>query len=148
MWIVDRTPRSSVPNDDFAAPVLTPWNGPLEVRVVDGMIFDLYGEAFLAENEARPFRNRPAFKDSVELEPKVVMKTARSVLLDDEPLAACRRNAGGRLRRNAPPAPPGIFGQGAGVLHAACSRVCFCLAPPPFARLSETLFLSSAMRST
>jgi hypothetical protein len=38
----------------------------------------------LADREAGAFGDRPAFQDSVHLEPQIVMKPARRVLLNDE----------------------------------------------------------------
>jgi len=46
------------------------------------VILDVHGQALVGGIEARPLRYRPALEDPFELEPEVVVKACRGVLLN------------------------------------------------------------------
>ena len=56
----------------------------LEAVVLDRMILDFDGEPPRRRIEARSLGNCPAFHDTAELEPQIVMQVARGVLLNHE----------------------------------------------------------------
>ncbi len=77
-------PGAAVPQLDGAAAVFSARNGPLEITVVERVILDLDGQAFLRRVQGGPSRHRPRFEDPVELESQIVVQAPRGVLLDDE----------------------------------------------------------------
>jgi hypothetical protein len=48
------------------------------------VILGLHGHAPLSGDETRPFRDRPALQDPVELESEIPVHATRRVLLNDE----------------------------------------------------------------
>ena len=58
-----------------------------EVGVLDGVVLYVHGQALLFRVHRRALGHRPALQHAVHLEPEVVMKPPRGVLLDHEALA-------------------------------------------------------------
>ncbi len=77
-------PRAAVPEHHGARAVLLRRNHAFEIAVLDRVIFDVHREPLVVGIEARSFRHRPTEQHAVELEPEVVVKAPRRVLLDDE----------------------------------------------------------------
>ena len=77
-------PEATIPNHDRAAAIFALGNDPFEIAVVDWVILDLNGEALLTWIEAWALCDCPAFIDPAELQPEIVMKLPRGVLLDNE----------------------------------------------------------------
>ena len=73
-----------VPNHDCATAVLSFGNDALEVRVVDWMVFYLYGEMFLSLGPRQALRHRPRFQDTLHFQPEIVMQAAGIMFLDNE----------------------------------------------------------------
>ena len=92
-------PGALVPDHDGAAAVLAFGDDALEAAIVERMVLGQHGQPFLAGDQARPLRHRPALQHAVELEPEVVMQAPRRVLLDDIGVAGRRSLAARRLRR-------------------------------------------------
>ncbi len=82
--IADRRPAAAIPHDHRAATILAPRDIAFEVQVLDRMILGAHREALLAQREARAARDGPALEHAVELEPQVVVKPARGMLLHHE----------------------------------------------------------------
>ncbi len=83
--IVDfRLPSATIPDHHRSAAVLAFRNYALEPVVFDGVVFGLHGKAFVRRIEGRTFGNGPGKHDAVMLQAKIVMQSARAVLLDDE----------------------------------------------------------------
>src|SRR6185437_15521736 len=72
-----RLPVAAVPDLDGAATVLSLWDGALEVAVVEWMILHLHGETLVRRIERGSAGHRPGLEDSVELEPEIVVESAR-----------------------------------------------------------------------
>ena len=102
-----------VPDDHRARPVVAAGYRPLEVPVVERVVLDLDRQSLHARVITRALRHGPGNKYAVRLQPKVVVQTARRVLLDDPsvaipvvvrsgPLARAHRFGGGRKVSLAP----------------------------------------------
>src|ERR1051325_4773075 len=83
-------PAATIPHAYRAAAVLAFRNDAFEICVVEGMILGANRKAAIARLEARAFRHGPRQQHAVELQSEVVVEPARSVLLDDEAIAAFR----------------------------------------------------------
>src|SRR5205823_8312675 len=70
--------------------VLSFGDDAFEGTVLDGMIFDLDGEALDGGIEAGALRDGPAFQDAVQFQAEIVVKPTGVVLLYDV-RASCRR---------------------------------------------------------
>src|ERR1700732_2658714 len=119
-----RLPSAAVPDDHRARAIFALRNISLEIKVFDRVVLGADRKPLFADREARAFGDRPAFQDSVDLEPQIVMQPARRVFLNDElsALALDSRTCG--LRSPGEIALPGIFFEG-----LPRSDVCaFCLA--------------------
>ena len=83
-------PASTIPDEHGPAAIFALRDGAFERVVFDRVVLDLDREALLAGNEARAARHCPALHHPAKLEPQIVMKAARRMLLNDElvPLAA------------------------------------------------------------
>ncbi len=67
MGIIFRKPAPAIPDQHSAAAIFTFGDRAFELVILNGVIFDLYGEALLARHKARPSGYGPAFHDTVEL---------------------------------------------------------------------------------
>src|SRR5262245_16891450 len=76
-------PGAAVPEHDGAAAVFSLRYDAFEAALLDGMILDVHRQSLHARVEAWPLGDRPAFQDTVKLQPKVVMQMARSMFLND-----------------------------------------------------------------
>jgi len=77
-------PRAAVPDDDVAAAVVAGRDDSLERRVVVRMVLGHHRQALDRRIVGRPFRHRPRFQNALHLQPEVVVKMRRGMLLDDE----------------------------------------------------------------
>src|SRR5258706_15726354 len=77
-------PIPAVPKLHRAAAILSLRNGPFEIAVIQRMVFHLDCQPLVVRIERGAARDRPGFKDAVELEPQIVMQPARIMLLDHE----------------------------------------------------------------
>src|SRR5580765_4426319 len=89
---------AGVPHDRRAGAIVPLGNEPLEVGVLDGMVFDVHGEALLVGTHRRALGHGPALQHAVDLEPQIVVEPARRVLVDDEPVPAGRAGSAEGLR--------------------------------------------------
>src|SRR5262245_35248236 len=94
--VTDWLPCPTIPQHDSARAVLALRNNALKCSVVHRMVFHMNRQSFYGWIQARPLRNRPTFEDAIQLKPKIVMKTAGRVFLDNEQVA--RRTVLGSLR--------------------------------------------------
>jgi hypothetical protein len=81
--ITYRRPSSLIPKHHRAAAIFALRNRAFEGAVGEGMILDMNGEPLVRRIEARVARHCPAFKRTIHSEPKIVMKPARRMLLDE-----------------------------------------------------------------
>ncbi len=77
-------PEAAVPELHGSAPIFATRDRPLEVSVVEGMVLHFHRQAFLSGIQRRSARHGPGSEDSVQLEPQIVMKPPRGMLLNDE----------------------------------------------------------------
>jgi hypothetical protein len=102
--VADRLPAPAVPDDDAAGSVLALRNRTLEFGVLERMVLRLDRHPLVGGTQARSLGDRPALEDAVQLEPEVIVETARGVLLDHvaqlgaRSLVPSERRARGRLR--------------------------------------------------
>ena len=82
--VAHRSPSACVPDDDFACPIKFVGNGSFKAGVVQRVVLHLHGHALYRWIKAWPLGHRPTSKRAAQLEPKVVVKTAGPVLLDNE----------------------------------------------------------------
>ena len=87
-------PRSPVPHDDVAAPVLAGRDDSLEVVVVERVILDVDGQSPRRGVEGRALRYGPADEHTAGFEADVVVQLAGPVALDDEAPTVRRRRRG------------------------------------------------------
>src|SRR2546423_8230760 len=113
---------AAIPKHTGAAAVFALWNRPLEGVVVNRVIFDLHGEPFHRGVETWSLRHGPTLHDSVELEPKIEMQMARSVLLDDETQSPFPRGLSGLISRRLARAGEVAFFSVFGELGASARR--------------------------
>ncbi len=86
--VVERHPAAAVPDDHRARAVVAGRDQPLEVRVLDGVVLDVDREPLVGRVRRRALRHGPGLQHAVVLEPEVVVRAPRRVLLDDEPRAS------------------------------------------------------------
>ena len=92
-------PDALVPHDDLARAVVALGDDPLEVGVLDRVVFHLHGHALVGGVEGRPARHRPRAQDPAPLQAEVVVQPGGGVLLHaEEAGAAPGRGGGGRGR--------------------------------------------------
>src|SRR5262249_24228805 len=110
-----RRPRSAIPQHDDARAVPLR-DDPLELAVIERMIFDVHGQPFGLGIKRRPFRHGPREKHAFVLEAEVVMELRGEMLLDaEEQLARLfpgLRDRAGRLGCFLEVALPPIFLEG------------------------------------
>jgi len=59
-------------------------DGAFEVAIIKGMVFHLDREPFVMRIERRATRDGPGFEYAIKLKTQIIVKTAGSMLLDDE----------------------------------------------------------------
>src|SRR3984893_1261116 len=104
-----RLPSAAVPHDHRARAIFALRNISLEIKVFDRVVLSADRKPLFAGREARAFGDRPAFQDSVHLEPQIEMQPARRVFLNDELSALAPDGRTCRLRSPCEVALPGIF---------------------------------------
>ena len=67
-------PGALVPEHDGAAAVLAGGDDAFEAAVLDGVIFDLDGEAFIGDDVGRALGAGPGFEHAVPAEAEIVME--------------------------------------------------------------------------
>ena len=82
--VLEGGPHATIPDDDRTCAIVPFWNDSLEVAVLEGVVFDFYGEALVGRVGGRPLGDRPRFEDPVHLQPQVPMQARRVVHVDDE----------------------------------------------------------------
>src|SRR5258707_15746518 len=88
VWVLVGWRRGSrIQDDNRAAAILAARDVALEVEIGDRVVLGLHRQPLLAGHQAGAAGDRPALQHAVELEPQVVVETARRMLLDDEPRA-------------------------------------------------------------
>jgi len=88
----------AVPHDDRAGAVVAGSDHPFEVRVLDGVVLHVHGQALLLGVHGRTLGHGPALEDTVHLEAQVVVEAPRGMLLDHEHPAAPGTAPAERLR--------------------------------------------------
>ena len=78
-------PGAFVPDDDVAAAVLPGRDDPLEVEVLEGMVFDMEGGPPDRRVERGAFGDGPAGQHPIDLQPEVVVEPAGPMPLHHEP---------------------------------------------------------------
>src|SRR5580704_17389339 len=104
-----RLPSAAVPDDHRARAIFALRNISLEIKVFDRVVLGADRKPLFAGREARAFGDRPAFQNSIHLEPQIVMKPARRVFLNDELSALAPGSRTCRLLSSGEVALPGIF---------------------------------------
>src|SRR5206468_1548661 len=97
--VAERAEPPTIPDDGRSRAVAALGDHTLEVGVLDGMVFDVDGQAPLAVADRRALGHRPAGEHAVDLEPQVVVEPPRRVLVDDEQVAVGRPAVAERLGR-------------------------------------------------
>src|SRR4051812_26364849 len=77
-------PRAEIPDHHGAAAVLAFGDRPLEIAILDRMIFHLNGKPLVRRLIARTFGDGPALEDAVPCETEIIMEVRGGVLLNDE----------------------------------------------------------------
>src|SRR5436305_11306875 len=73
----------------FRSAVVAFGDDPLEIAVLDGVVLDMDGEAFVGRVARRPFGHGPRFQHPVHLEPQIEMEPGGGMLVNDEPPPGC-----------------------------------------------------------
>src|SRR5207248_9578923 len=92
-----------------ASTVLAGRNRGLEGAVSEWMILHMNGKAPVGGVKARTSCNGPAFEDTIEFQPEIVMEPTSRVLLHDEAVARALTDLGSGLRRLIEPAFALVF---------------------------------------
>ena len=71
--IAPRFPVAAVPELDRAAAVLALRDGPFEIAIIQGVIFDLDREPFVCWIQRWPARHRPGLEHAIQLETQIVV---------------------------------------------------------------------------
>src|SRR5262245_31012707 len=110
-------PEAPIPQHDRAAAIFAFRDGPLEVTVVQRVVFHFDSQALVGGIERGSFGYRPGFEDTVVLQPQIVVEATCRVFLDDKArvfsLADCELSAG-------------LSGLGKVPLRPVLSKVCLC----------------------
>ena len=61
---------------------------PLEVRILNGVVFDFDRQALVGGVGGRPLRHGPGFQDAGPFEPEVPMQSGGRMFLNDEEMRA------------------------------------------------------------
>ena len=64
---------ASIPDHDSASAILALRNSSFEIKVGNGMILDLHGEALFPLREGHPLRHCPGFQSPPEFQSKIVV---------------------------------------------------------------------------
>jgi hypothetical protein len=107
--IAVRPPSATIPDNHRAGTILALRNISLEIKVFDRVVLGADRKPLFAGREARAFGDRPAFQDSLHLEPQIVMQPARRVFLNHKFSALAPDNRTCRLRSPGEVALSGIF---------------------------------------
>ena len=97
--VAGRLPGSVIPKHDGAAAILPLRDGSLKVAVIQRMILDLHRQRLSSGFMTGPVRHRPALENAIQLQPKIVVKPGRLVLLDQIGLTATSVRASRRRAR-------------------------------------------------
>ena len=88
--------HAAIPHDDRARAVIARWNHPLEVAVLQRMVFDGDRKTLVGWIQRRALGNRPRPQDAFHLESQIVVEAPRRVFLNYEN-AASRGNRACKL---------------------------------------------------
>jgi hypothetical protein len=94
---------AAVPDDDRAGAVVVRRNDALEIAVLEGMVLGGHRQALLGRVQRGSLGHRPGDQHAVDLQPQVVVATARGMLLHHEHAGALGARDE-RLRGGADPA--------------------------------------------
>src|SRR5215813_3090024 len=121
-----RHPETPIPQHDRAAAIFAFGYGPLEVTVVQRVVFHFDSQALVGGIERGSFGYRPGFEDAVVLQPQIVVEATGRVFLDDKArvLNLADRGLSARLSR-----------LGKVAFRPVLSKVCLC----HYGYLSSTL---------
>src|SRR5262249_56043233 len=86
--VAGRPPGALVRFHPRAAAIFALGDYSLESSIFERVILGAHGKPFLCRIEAWPLGDGPALQHAVMLEPKVVMRAPRHVLLNDETVAS------------------------------------------------------------
>ena len=81
--VLTRLPFALVPEHDGAGPIAIRYNA-FKVAIIQWVVFRAHGQALVSGVEARPLGHGPAFKHAVELQPEIIVETARIMFLHNE----------------------------------------------------------------
>ncbi len=89
----------TIPDDHRAGAVVARRNDPLEIGVLDGVVFHVHRQALLLGPNGRALGHGPALEDPVHLEAQIVVEIPGRVLVDDEETLARNPTRAERLGR-------------------------------------------------
>ena len=96
--ILERHPFAAIPDDHSSGAVVSRWNYPLEIPVLERMVFDFHCQPLVVHVVRRTLGYRPRSQNAVHLQPQIEMEIAGSVLVHDEKISRGARDRAERLR--------------------------------------------------
>ncbi len=82
----DRLPGAVIPQHHRPAAIFLFGNRTLEIAISERVILGPHRQPLVLGIETWPLRHRPAFQDTVQLQPEIIMEAGGVMLLDDEAL--------------------------------------------------------------
>src|SRR5215213_8540694 len=86
---VDYVVVAAIPKHHCSCAVIAFGNGAFKSTILDGMILDVHGEPFISLLRRHSFGNSPRFENPLHFKPKIIMKPAGVVFLNDKRQSAC-----------------------------------------------------------
>src|SRR5262245_7125109 len=90
-------PAAAIPDDDATRTVFAVRDLALEFGVIERVILGAHGEPLVGRQQAWAARDGPALQHAIQLEPQVVVQSARVVLVHDEQVAGAPLERAARL---------------------------------------------------
>ena len=78
------TIKAPVPDDHPSRTVIALRDNPLEIFIIERVVFHHHGQPFYGRIQRDALRDRPALQHPLHLEPEIVMEGTGRVLLDDK----------------------------------------------------------------
>ena len=76
-----------VPHHHRTAAIFPLGDGPLEINIGNRVVLNMHRQVLFPLGKRHPFRNRPRFQHSAQLQPEIVVQPRSIVFLNDKPLA-------------------------------------------------------------
>ena len=97
VWILERHPAPAVPDNDRPRAVIAFGDEPLEVPVLERVVFHVDRQALVGRVGGGPLGNRPGREHAADFEAQVPVEPARGVHMDHEETAGGGLRGGRRL---------------------------------------------------